>query len=54
MTLDEAERDYRVILCDIWGCIHDGVSLYPGAADRPFASLEGGDPRFPAGRDGVP
>lgn len=34
MTLDEAERDYRVILCDIWGCIHDGVTLYPGAEDR--------------------
>lgn len=25
---------YRVILCDIWGVVHDGVSLYPGAADR--------------------
>ena len=34
MTLDEVERDYRVILCDIWGCVHDGVNLYPGAADR--------------------
>ena len=34
MTLDEAERGYRVILCDIWGCIHDGVSLYPGAEGR--------------------
>ena len=34
MTLDEAERNYRVILCDIWGCIHDGVSLYPGARER--------------------
>jgi HAD superfamily hydrolase (TIGR01459 family) len=34
MNLDEIERNYGVILCDIWGCIHDGVSLYPGAADR--------------------
>ncbi len=25
---------YRVILCDIWGVVHDGVSLYPGAAER--------------------
>jgi HAD superfamily hydrolase (TIGR01459 family) len=25
---------YRVILCDIWGVVHDGVSLYPGAIDR--------------------
>ena len=34
MTLNEIEEDYPVILCDIWGCIHDGVKLYPGAADR--------------------
>jgi HAD superfamily hydrolase (TIGR01459 family) len=34
MTLDEVERKYRVILCDLWGCIHDGVHLYPGAAER--------------------
>ncbi len=32
--LDDLERDYWVILCDIWGCIHDGVHLYPGAAER--------------------
>jgi len=25
---------YSVILCDIWGVVHDGVRLYPGAADR--------------------
>jgi HAD superfamily hydrolase (TIGR01459 family) len=25
---------YSVILCDIWGCVHDGVDLYPGAAER--------------------
>jgi HAD superfamily hydrolase (TIGR01459 family) len=34
MTLDEVETEYRVILCDIWGCIHDGVHLYPGAEAR--------------------
>jgi HAD superfamily hydrolase (TIGR01459 family) len=34
MTLDEVERNYGVILCDLWGCIHDGVNLYPGAAER--------------------
>ena len=34
MTLDEIDPKYRVILCDIWGCIHDGVRLYPGAAER--------------------
>ena len=25
---------YRLILCDIWGVVHDGVKLYPGAAMR--------------------
>ena len=33
-SLDELDPRYRVILCDIWGCVHDGVSLYPGAAER--------------------
>lgn len=34
MNLDQVEREYPVILCDIWGCIHDGVQLYPGAEAR--------------------
>ena len=34
MSLDAVEQDYRVILCDIWGCIHDGVRLYSGAEVR--------------------
>jgi HAD superfamily hydrolase (TIGR01459 family) len=25
---------YRVILCDVWGVVHDGVTLYPNAAER--------------------
>ena len=25
---------YRVILCDIWGVVHDGVNLYPNATER--------------------
>lgn len=25
---------YRLVLCDVWGVVHDGVSLYPGAAER--------------------
>lgn len=32
--LDALPAKYRVILCDIWGVVHDGVSLYPGAAER--------------------
>lgn len=34
MNLDEVEQNYRVVLCDIWGCIHDGVQLYPGVETR--------------------
>ncbi len=25
---------YQTILCDIWGVVHDGIELYPGAAER--------------------
>lgn len=35
MSFFDALADrYSLILCDIWGVVHDGVSLYPGAADR--------------------
>ncbi len=33
-VLDALDRRYRLILCDIWGVIHDGVTLYPGAEQR--------------------
>ena len=33
-VFDSLDARYRLILCDIWGCVHDGVELYPGAADR--------------------
>lgn len=32
--LDALSERYRVILCDVWGVVHDGVRLYPGAAER--------------------
>lgn len=32
--LDALPARYSVILCDIWGVVHDGVNLYPGAAER--------------------
>ena len=32
--LDALPVRYRVVLCDIWGVVHDGVELYPGAAER--------------------
>jgi HAD superfamily hydrolase (TIGR01459 family) len=31
---DSLDPKYRLILCDIWGVVHDGVTLYPGAAER--------------------
>lgn len=34
MTLDALDPRYRTILCDVWGVVHDGVNLYPGAAQR--------------------
>jgi HAD superfamily hydrolase (TIGR01459 family) len=32
--LDTLSARYRLILCDVWGVVHDGVHLYPGAEAR--------------------
>jgi HAD superfamily hydrolase (TIGR01459 family) len=32
--LDALDARYRLVLCDIWGVVHDGVNLYPSAAER--------------------
>lgn len=32
--LDRLDPKYRLILCDVWGVVHDGVTLYPGAEAR--------------------
>jgi HAD superfamily hydrolase (TIGR01459 family) len=31
---DDLDPKYRLILCDLWGVVHNGVELYPGAAER--------------------
>jgi HAD superfamily hydrolase (TIGR01459 family) len=31
---DTLDPRYRLILCDVWGVVHDGVNLYPGAKER--------------------
>ncbi len=31
---DKLDQKYRVILCDIWGCLHNGVAAYHGAVKR--------------------
>ena len=33
-SLDRLDRRYRLVLCDLWGCVHDGFSLFSGVADR--------------------
>ena len=32
--LDTLDPKYRLILCDVWGVVHDGVTLYRGAEER--------------------
>ena len=32
--IDRLVEPYSTILCDIWGVIHDGGQLFPGAAER--------------------
>jgi HAD superfamily hydrolase (TIGR01459 family) len=34
MFFDDLPQRYRLILCDLWGVVHDGFHLYPGAAER--------------------
>jgi HAD superfamily hydrolase (TIGR01459 family) len=31
---DGLDPKYRLILCDVWGVVHNGVELYPGASER--------------------
>ena len=31
---DRLDPKYQLILCDVWGVIHNGRQLYPGAAER--------------------
>ena len=32
--LDSLPDRYRLILCDVWGVVHDGVTIFPGSAER--------------------
>ena len=27
-SLDEVDPGYRVLFCDLWGCLHDGVRAF--------------------------
>lgn len=33
-SLDALPERYRVIFCDLWGCVHNGVAILPGVVDR--------------------
>ena len=33
-ALGALDPRYRAIFCDLWGVVHDGVTLYPGVAER--------------------
>lgn len=41
-SLDDLDPRYRLILCDIWGVIHDGGELLPGARERLLGFKEQG------------
>ena len=30
-SIDELDPGYRVLFCDLWGCLHDGVRAFPQA-----------------------
>ncbi|RMF41508.1 MAG: TIGR01459 family HAD-type hydrolase [Alphaproteobacteria bacterium] len=32
-SLDALPRRYRALFCDVWGCLHDGVRIFPAAAE---------------------
>lgn len=40
--LDAIAAPYSTILCDIWGVIHDGAEVFPGAAERLLAWKKAG------------
>lgn len=41
-SLDELTDRYAVILCDVWGVLHNGVSPFPEAADALTAARKNG------------
>lgn len=32
--LDRLVGQYQLILCDLWGCVHDGVAILPGVIEQ--------------------
>jgi hypothetical protein len=40
--LSQLAPDYQVLLCDIWGVIHNGVAAWPSAVDALFEARQAG------------
>ena len=32
-SIRELADRYDAVLCDVWGVLHDGISVFPGAPD---------------------
>ncbi len=41
-SLAEIGANYSVALVDLWGCVHDGLRIYPAAASALQAFRKGG------------
>ncbi|SDW24011.1 TIGR01459 family HAD-type hydrolase [Roseicitreum antarcticum] len=41
-SLSEVARDYEVLFCDLWGCVHNGQTPYPAAVAALQAFRAGG------------
>ena len=42
LNLSEITDTYSLILCDIWGVVHNGNNIYPEAVNTLLAYLEAG------------
>ncbi len=41
-TLGEIDPGYNTVFCDLWGCLHDGVRVFPAAAEALIRFRSGG------------
>lgn len=41
-SLSRIADGYRILYCDLWGCLHDGIALYPAAVAALRAFRAGG------------
>ncbi|MDO5642115.1 MAG: TIGR01459 family HAD-type hydrolase [Paracoccus sp. (in: a-proteobacteria)] len=41
-SLADIAMDYDVLFCDLWGCVHNGISAYPAAVAALQAFRQGG------------